>query len=430
MSSSKSNASNAPQSPKNTFNATNISPDASPRHNKASRIDRSDRENEGLSFEKGPTSPARSGRLSAPFTPISSPFRKVLSPRNPSLSSRPNSRRVSEDLMQELAKGMQLSIVKDPSTSKPSSDSPIIDDTNQERSATATLKRKIPSPNRPTPDSQPTTPRFSPVRRVPSIAGPKSRPSSPHRSISGSYNGSRPSGEDPFEESARQLEAVIVDRPLPSSQPKTNAPSLLPAVVASPAEHDASVARSESERFTRSNPIVVTDERKPDESNREDLISSPSKTKLRCRKREVVDDEEAEEQAFETNVAKRSKRNLPIFDRKVTLQDDVYDLEPLFESIDALYFFDDVNNTWLAHKDESNDVDDLQTWGNDDKSTYKSALPLASEWEERKLPISTAVAPLKMGTSWSINARCYLMSIFRRSILQCLQKATSARSSW
>ncbi|KAG8825163.1 hypothetical protein FRC18_010371, partial [Serendipita sp. 400] len=396
MSSSKSNASTSSQTPKNTFNATNISPDASPRHNKASRLDRSDRENEGLPFEKGSASPTRSGRLGAPFTPISSPFRKFLSSRKSSLSSRPNSRRVSEDLLQELAKGMQPPIVEDPSTSEPSSNNPTVDDTNQERNAAATPKRKIPSPNRPTPDSQPTTPRFSPVGRIPSIAGPKSRPSSSHRSISGSHNDSRPSGEHPAEESGRQLEAPIVERPLSPSQPKTYAPSLLPAVMASPTEHDASAPRSESEGFMRSNPIVVTDEQKPDESNREDLLSSPSKTKLRCRKRELVDDEEAEEQTIETNVAKRSKHDLPIFDRKATLQDDVYDLEPLFESIDALYSFDDVNNIWLTYKNESNDVDDLQNRGNDDESTFSSALPLASEWKERKLPISTAVAPLKI----------------------------------
>ncbi|KAG9050308.1 hypothetical protein FS842_011374, partial [Serendipita sp. 407] len=357
--------------------------------------------NEGLSFEKGSASPTRSGRLSAPFTPISSPFRKPVSPRKSSLSSRPNSRRVSEDLLQDLARDMQPSIVKDSSTSEPSSCNSIIDDTNQKRNATATPRRKIPSPNRPAPDSQPTTPRFSPVRRVPSIAGPKLRPSSPHRSISGSNNDSRPSGEDPAEESARQLEAPIVERPLPPSQPKTNAPSLLPAVVASPTAHDASAPRSESEGITRSNPIVVTDERKPDESNRGDSISSPSKTKLRCRKRKAVEDEEAEEQAIETNVAKRSKHNLPIFDRKATLQDNVYDLEPLFESIDALYSFDDVNDIWLTYKDEFNDVDDLRIRGNDDASTFESALPFTSEWEERKLPISTAVAPPKIDDLYS-----------------------------
>ncbi|KAG8750878.1 hypothetical protein FRC14_008326 [Serendipita sp. 396] len=261
MSSSKSNASNTPQTPKDTFNATSISPDASPRHNKPSRIDRSDRENEVLSFEKGPASPTRSGRLSAPFTPISSPFRKPLSPQKSSLSSRPNSRRVSEDLLQELARGMQPSIVNDSSTSEPSSCNSVINDTNQKRNATATPKRKIPSPNRPAPSSQTTTPRFSLVRRVPSIPGPKSRPSSPHRFISGSHNDSRPSEEDPAEESARQLEAPIVERPLSPSHPKTNAPSLLPAVVASPAEQDAFAPVSESEGFTRSNPIVVTDER-------------------------------------------------------------------------------------------------------------------------------------------------------------------------
>ncbi|KAG8850293.1 hypothetical protein FRB91_009156 [Serendipita sp. 411] len=364
--------------------------------------------NEGLSFEKGPASPARSGRLSAPFTPISSPFRKVLSPRTSSLSSRPNSRRVSEDLLQELAKGMQLSIVKDPSTSEPSSNSSIIDGTNQERSATATPKRKIPSPNRPTPDSQPTTLRSSPLRRMPSIAGPKSRPLGPHRSISGLHNDSHPSGEDPTEESARQLEVPAVERSPSPSQPGTELSSSAPVEMASSsAEHDdaptpSTISQSGSEGRTRSNPILVTDEPQSPESNSENSKSSPNKLESRRRKRDIMDEEETEEGGIGVNVNKRPRCNESLNDWKATLQAGVYDLQSLFEKNEELYWFDDINNIWMNHTDESNDVDGQQNRDNDDQSTIESASSLVSDWEERELPIGTVAVPFMTSELYSI----------------------------
>ncbi|KAG8822174.1 hypothetical protein FRC18_011080 [Serendipita sp. 400] len=64
-------------------------------------------------FEKGPASPTRPGRLSVPFTPVSSPLRKILSPRKSLLSSQLSSRRVSGgELVQDLAASLQLSFTK------------------------------------------------------------------------------------------------------------------------------------------------------------------------------------------------------------------------------------------------------------------------------------------------------------------------------
>ncbi|KAG8797257.1 hypothetical protein FRC16_009078 [Serendipita sp. 398] len=405
-------ASNTPQTPKDTPKVTDVSFDASPFvvdtsppadttkpaelialiETHMSFVTR----NEGLSFEKGPASPARSGRLSASFTPISSPFRKFLSPQKSSLSSRPNSRRVSDDLLQELAKGMQPSIVENPSTSEPSSNNPTVDDTNQERKATAIPKKRVASLNRLTPGSELAAPRSSPIKRSPPIACLESKPSSPRHSISGSNNGSRPSEEDSTKGLTRQLK--------PGTELSSSAPV---EVASSSAEHDDAptpntTSQSESEDCTKSNPILVTDEPQSSESNSENSKSSPNKLESRRRKRDIMNDEETEEGEIGVNVNKRPRCDESLNDWKATLQAGVYDLQSLFEKNEELYWFDDINNIWMTHRDESNDVDDPQNRDNDNQSTFKSALPLTSEWEERSLPTGTVAAPFMTSELYSV----------------------------
>ncbi|KAG8797822.1 hypothetical protein FRC18_008859, partial [Serendipita sp. 400] len=106
------------------------------------------------------------------------------------------------------------------------------------------------------------------------------------------------------------------------------------------------------------------------------------------------DDDETEEEEIRTNINKRWKSDLEIFDRKATLQGNVYSLEALLGGADELYSFDNINKIWVAQGEELKDVDDPSNWGNDRTSTIKSVLPYSLEWNERISQTSTAAAPL------------------------------------
>ncbi|KAG9028050.1 hypothetical protein FS842_004812, partial [Serendipita sp. 407] len=280
------------------------------------------------------------------------------------------------------------------------------DDTNQERKATATPKKRVASLNRLTPGSELATPRSSPIKRSPPIACSESKPSSPRRSISGSNNGSRPSGEDSAKELARQLKVPAVERSPSPSQPGIGLSSPVPAETVSSAEHDdtlipSTISQSGSEGRTRSNPILVTDEPQSPGPNSEDSKSSSNKLESRRRKRDMLDDEETEEGRIGVNVNKRPRCDESLNEWKATLQAGVYDLQSLFEKNEELYWFDDINSIWMTHR-ESNDVDDPQNRDNDNQSTLESALLLASEWEERSLSTGTVVVPVMTSELYSV----------------------------
>ncbi|KAG8820032.1 hypothetical protein FRC19_009298 [Serendipita sp. 401] len=286
MSSSNSNASTSSQTVIAISEYTKISQDTSPRCRKSNVADHFGQENVPALFEKGPASPIRPGRLSTPFTPVSSPLRKILSPRKSLLSSQPSSRRVSGgDLVQDLAASLQLSFIKVSHTgaSESSSRSPVVNPID-ERSTPATSTKSLPSINCSAHDCRPVTPHSSPARnisyavpmtfkkRLPATshpaqgAQPPAGRSSPRRLKSQNPDSGTPSnGEDVVQELTRRLEAPVIASPLlsPLSEKKTEPSSQVPAVLSSSVDSDSTlvpvtVAGSEPEGATRINPILVT----------------------------------------------------------------------------------------------------------------------------------------------------------------------------
>ncbi|KAG8852722.1 hypothetical protein FRB91_006101 [Serendipita sp. 411] len=371
-------------------------------------------------FEKGPASPTRPGRLSVPFTPVSSPLRKILSPRKSLLSSQLSSRRVSGgELVQDLAASLQLSFTKGSHTgaSESFSRSPLVSPI-EERRTPATSAKSLPSTNCSAHACRPVTPHSSPTRnisyavpmtskkRLPATshpaqgAQPPAGRSSPRRPKSQNPDSGIPSNrEDVVQELTRRLEAPAIASPLlsPLSEKKAEPSSRVPAVVSSPVDSDSTlvpvtVAGSEPEGATRINPILVT---KYDDSNSKDSGSSSDEKPSQRRKRTRVDDEEeTDEPTIGANVNKRLKCNIPIFDRTASMQGDVYGLVPLFEGDEEFYSFENINNIWVTHKEELKVVDDPSTRGNDGELQITSALPIHLGWDERNSQTSTVAAPL------------------------------------
>ncbi|KAG8853333.1 hypothetical protein FRB91_005097 [Serendipita sp. 411] len=419
MSTSNSNASNLSQTAKIISEYTKISQDTSPKSNAGDHLDQ---ENSPALFERGPASPTRSGRLSAPFTPVSSPLRKILSPRKSTLSSQPSSRRVSgSDLVQDLAASLQLSFTEASHTGagESSSRNPVVNPINERRTP-ATSTKSLPSTNCSAHDGRPVTPHSSPARNMSytipmtpkkrllatsdpaQSARPPTGRSSPRRlGRQMSQSGALLNGEDLVQELAQSLEAPVIASPPLSSSSETEAkPSLqVPDVVDSPVEREdtlvpVTVAGSEPEGATRSNPIWITEELKSEDSNSEDTVSLSDEKPSQRRKRTRADDEEETDEAtIGPYVNKRMKCNIPIFDRTATLQGDIYGLDLLFEEEGEFHSFDNINNTWTIHG-ESKEVDDPSTRGNDKQVTIQSALPISLEWEERESQTSTAAALL------------------------------------
>ncbi|KAG8793686.1 hypothetical protein FRC20_003752 [Serendipita sp. 405] len=379
-------------------------------------------------FEKGPASPTRTGRLSAPFTPVSSPLRKILSPRKSIPSSQPSSRRVSGgDLVQDLAASLQLSYTKGSHTGAGESSSrSLVVNPIDERRTPATSAKSLPTTNCSAHACWPVTPHSSPARKIsyavpmtskkrlpatshpaqgaqPPTTQPPTGRSSPGRLKSQNSDSGTPSnGEDVFQDSAQRLEAPAIASPLLSSLPgkKAEPSSRVTAVVNSPVERDitlvpVTVAVSEPEGATRVHPISVTEEPKLDNSSSEDSVSlSDEKPSQRRKRTQVDDDEETDEAMIGPNVNKRLKCNIPIFNRTATTQGDIYGLDPLFEGEGEFHLFDSINNVWMIHGDESKEVDDPLTRGSDSQSEIKGALPISLEWDECESQTSTAAAPL------------------------------------
>ncbi|KAG9024483.1 hypothetical protein FS842_005468 [Serendipita sp. 407] len=423
MSSSNSNASISSQTVRVVSEYTKIAKDTSPRHRKSNAGDHLDQENSPALFEKGPASPTRSGRLSTPFTPVSSPLRKILSPRKSLLSSQPSSRRVSGgDLVQDLAASLQLSFTKRSytGTSESSSRSPVVSPIDERRTPVRSAKSLL-TTNCSAHVCRPVTPHSSPARSISYVvpmtpkkkltatSHPTQRAQLPTGGFSPKRLGSQSShskilfnGENPVQELAQGLEAPAIGNPLLSSLSETEAKpsSQVPEVVDSPVDRDdtlapVTVAGSEPEGATRSNPIWITEELKSNDSNSEDTVSLSDEKPSQRRKRTRADDEEETDEAtIGTYVNKRLKCNIPILDRTATLQGDIYGLDLLFEEEGEFYFFDDLNNSWITHGVESKEVDDPSIRGNDNRSTTQSALPISLERDECESQTSTAAAPL------------------------------------
>ncbi|KAG8853334.1 hypothetical protein FRB91_005098 [Serendipita sp. 411] len=420
MSSSNSNASTSSQIVIAISEYTKISQDTSPRCRKSNVADHFDQENVPALFEKGPASPTRPGRLSAPFTPVSSPLRKILSPRKSLLSSQPSSRRVSGgDLVQDLAASLQQSFTNASHTgaSESSSGSPLVSPIDELRTP-ATSAKNLPSTNCSAHDCRPVTPHSSPARdisyavpmtpkkRLPATshpaqgAQPPAGRSSPRQLKSqNSESGTPSNGEDVVQELTLRLEAPAIASPLlsPLSEKKAEPSSRVPAVLSSPVHSGSTlvpvtVAGSEPEGATRINPILVT---KHDNSNSKDSGSSSDGKPSQRRKRTRVNyEEETDEPTIGANVNKRLKCNIPIFDRTASMQGDVYGLVPLFEGVEEFYSFENINNIWVAHKEDLKDVDNPSTRGNDGELQITSALPIHLGWDERNSQASTVAAPL------------------------------------
>ncbi|KAG8852721.1 hypothetical protein FRB91_006100 [Serendipita sp. 411] len=409
MSTSNSNASNLSQTVGVVSVYTKISQDTAP--------------NSPALFDKGPASPTRSGRLSTPFTPVSSPLRKILSPRKSTLSSQPSSRRVSGgDLVQDLAASLQLSFTKGSHTEagKSSSCSPLVNSIDEGR-VTATLAKSFPGITCSAQACRYADPYSSPVRKIRSV-GPTT-PKKSHTAAAHSAQDTHPStpyssprqpksqfispgnvlgGEDPIQELA-QGRAPAMETPLlpVSSKKNMELSPQVPVTVFSLVENDrtpvsGTASEPEPEGSTRGNPISITDEPQPSVSSGEDSTSSTHNAKpCQRRKRTDAEDEDVtEEPMIGLNVNKRSKLDITNFDRKVELQGDIYGLEPLFEGGEIFYSFDDLNKLWVTHGVEPNNVNDALIRGNDHQSTIESAFPISLELEERESQTGTATAPL------------------------------------
>ncbi|KAG8842556.1 hypothetical protein FRB91_004107 [Serendipita sp. 411] len=404
MSSSNSNASNTFQTPDMVSKIAYITPKSLSRRTEPDPVDRFDQENAEPSLETGSASPTRASRLDTPFAKIFSPLRRVPSSRQPFLCSKPNSLRFrGDDLVQDLARSVQPSVIKDSHTEiyEPFLFNPI---TNlfDEGKTPVMSKKELSRARRSGSAASPTITRSSPVKRVPSIVSPKSRRSGPRYSSSTTHCSSDRSEGDPVQDLARQLEVPAVKSPPPS--PKEAKPSAsVPAAVASPTENGDGSALSATPKpgseGSTSDLALLTDKPQPSEDASKSEEPSPLPEKetspsRRCKRKLMDDDDETEEEEIRTNINKRWKSDLEIFDRKATLQENVYDLESLLGGADEFYSFDNINEIWVTQEEELNDVDDPSNWGNDRTSTIESILPYSLKWNECKSQTSTAAAPL------------------------------------
>ncbi|KAG8771793.1 hypothetical protein FRC16_005842, partial [Serendipita sp. 398] len=263
-------------------------------------------------------------------------------------------------------------------------------------------KKELSSATRSGSVSSPTILRSSPVKKVPSSVFPKSGRSIPRYSGSRTHCNSDRSEGDPVQDLARQLEVPAVKSPTPS--PKEAKPSAsVPAAVASPAENGDGSALSTTPKpgseGSTSDLVLLTDKPQPNDNGWKRKEPNPLPKKetspsRRCKRKLMDDDDETEEEEIRTSINKRWKSDLEIFDRKATLQENVYDLEALLGGADELYSFDNLNKIWVTNGEKSKDVDDPLTWGNDTTSTIKSVLPYSLEWNERKSQTGTAATPL------------------------------------
>ncbi|KAG8771890.1 hypothetical protein FRC16_005789, partial [Serendipita sp. 398] len=308
-----------------------------------------------------------------------------------------------DDLVQDLARSVQPSVIKDSHTEiyEPFLFNPI---TNlfDEGKTPVMSKKELSRARRSGSAASPTITRSSPVKRVPSIVSPKSRRSGPRYSSSTTHCSSDRSEGDPVQDLARQLEVPAVKSPPPS--PKEAKPSAsVPAAVASPTENGDGSALSATPKpgseGSTSDLALLTDKPQPSEDASKSEEPSPLPEKetspsRRCKRKLMDDDDETEEEEIRTNINKRWKSDLEIFDRKATLQENVYDLESLLGGADEFYSFDNINEIWVTQEEELNDVDDPSNWGNDRTSTIESILPYSLKWNECKSQTSTAAAPL------------------------------------
>ncbi|KAG8852226.1 hypothetical protein FRC20_001564 [Serendipita sp. 405] len=401
---STSDAPNASQTSPVMFKSLHLSLASSSQRRKFNLIDQHDQENVGPSLQSKPASPDRSGHLSAPFTPSASPLRRILSPLQSILSSKsaqPSPRGSSrgttrrgprlsgEDLIHDLTKNMFLPGVKNclPSLTKSAKPtfSELVGPLGPKTGKTL-FESWLFSPDISARDNR---------ECIPEPASPKSK-------VCSNSTG----GEDTTQEPVEQLQ-IVAGESLRKTPSKAVAPSSSKLVVAIPSKSDGAsgdASRSEAEGSMRSNPILIYDQLETDGSipneplpslNEERSPPSTEEKKSDRRKRRFKDDDEAKDSVTKIRIAKKLRLNSSRQSQKAQSEEDRCEAQFCFETgAETFHWFDELNNIWMSHTEEPNDVvDDQSTRNSGQNTTNNSVHSNFTEWSECKMQRNVAAAP-------------------------------------
>ncbi|KAG8845721.1 hypothetical protein FRC20_003122 [Serendipita sp. 405] len=213
-------------------------------------------------------------------------------------------------------------------------------------------------------------------------------------------------GEDTVQEPMEQLQMAAGEslRKTPSKAVATPSSKLVVAIPSKSDSASGDASRSEAEGSTRSNPILINDKLETDGSipdeplpslNEETSLPSTEEKKSDRRKRRFENDDEAKDSVTKIRIAKKLRLNSSRQSQKAQFEEDRCEAQFCFETgAETFYWFDDLNNIWMSHTEEPNDVvDDQSTRNSGYNTTNYSVHSNLTEWSECKMQRNVAAAP-------------------------------------